>query len=94
MTVQDVIENLKYLISDDCTDTQSDYIEEIELAIKVLERQVPKKPTYVCTPVITWGLCPVCKGKLNMLGRQPSRVFKSNNFCPDCGQALDWSDEE
>lgn len=93
MKVQEVIQNLKYLISDDCTGTQSDYVEEIELAIKVLERQIPKKPTDVCT-VIIWGLCPVCKGKLNMLGRQPNRVFKSDNFCPDCGQALDWSDEE
>lgn len=69
-------------------------IEALNLAQEALERQIPKKPTDVCTPVITWGLCPVCKGKLNMLGRQPSRVFKSNNFCPDCGQALDWSDEE
>lgn len=93
MKVQEVIQNLEYLISDDCTGTQSDYIEEIELAIKVLERQIPKKPTDVCT-VIICGLCPVCKGKLNMLGRQPNRVFKSDNFCPDCGQALDWSDEE
>lgn len=93
MKVQEVIQNLEYLISDDCTGTQSDYVEEIELAIKVLERQIPKKPTDVCT-VIIWGLCPVCKGKLNMLSGQPNKVFKSNNFCPDCGQALDWSDEE
>lgn len=94
MTVQEVIENLKYLISDDCTETQKDYVEEIEFAIKALEKQIPIKPIDVCTPVITWGSCPVCEGKLNMLGGQPNKVFKSNNFCPDCGQALDWSDEE
>lgn len=94
MKVQEVIEDLKYLISDDCTDTQKDYVEEIEFAIKALEKQIPIKPIDVCTPVITWGLCPVCKGELNMLSRRPNRVFKSNNFCPDCGQALDWSDEE
>lgn len=69
-------------------------IEALNLAQEALERQIPKKPTDVCTPVITWGLCPVCKGELNMLSRRPNRVFKSNNFCPDCGQALDWSDEE
>lgn len=73
--------------------SQKDY-EGIDFAIKALERQIPIKPIDVCTPVITWGLCPVCKGKLNMLSRRPNRVFKSNNFCPDCGQALDWSDEE
>lgn len=43
MTVQEVIENLKYLISDDCTETQKDYVEEIEFAIKALEKQIPKK---------------------------------------------------
>lgn len=42
MKVQEVIQNLEYLISDDCAGTQSDYVEEIELAIKVLERQIPR----------------------------------------------------
>ena len=38
MTVQEIIGDLKYLISDNCTETQNDYVEEIELAIKALER--------------------------------------------------------
>lgn len=29
MKIQEAIENFKYLISDDCTDNQTDFIEEI-----------------------------------------------------------------
>ena len=69
--------------------------EELSRCIdEALEKQIPKQPTNICTPVITWGLCPVCKGELNKLGSRPNRVFKSNRYCPDCGQALDWSDDK
>ena len=37
-SIQEVVENLKYLISGDCTDTQSDYVDEIETAIRVIEK--------------------------------------------------------
>lgn len=37
MEWKEVIENLKYLISEDCTDTQFDYADEIEIAIRVME---------------------------------------------------------
>lgn len=65
-----------------------------DMAIKALEKQIPKKPIDVCTPVVTWGLCPICKGELNKLGNRPNRVFESTKYCPDCGQALDWSDTD
>ena len=38
LTRSDVIKALEYLISEDCTDTQHDYIREIERAIKLLRR--------------------------------------------------------
>ena len=59
-----------------------------------IEKQIPKKPIDICTPVVTWGLCPNCKGELNKLGGRKNRVFKTNAYCPDCGQALDWSDTQ
>lgn len=62
----------------------------LDIAISALEKQIPKKPLDVCTPVVTWGLCPTCKGELNKLGGRPNRVFQSNAFCPDCGQKLLW----
>lgn len=66
----------------------------MEVVISAIERQIPKKPIDVCKPVVTWGLCPSCKGELCKLGSKPNRVFKSDAYCPDCGQALDWSDTE
>lgn len=65
---------------------------EEDCAIFALEKQIPKKPLDVCTPVTTWGLCPVCKGELNKLGNKPNRVFKNQAYCSDCGQALDWGE--
>lgn len=68
--------------------------EELSRCIdEALEKQIPKKPLDICTPVVTWGLCPICKGELNKLGNQPHRVFKGTKYCPDCGQALDWGDD-
>lgn len=93
MTPQETIDSLKYLISEDCTDNQFDYINEIGVAIEAIEKQIPKKPLDVHTPVVTWGLCPVCKGELNKLGGRPNRLFLGTAYCPDCGQALDWSDK-
>lgn len=33
------------------------------------------------------------EGELNKLGSKPNRVFSNQKYCPDCGQALDWSEE-
>lgn len=43
LELDEVIENLEYLVSDSCTDTQFDYVEEIEIATKSLKKQIPKK---------------------------------------------------
>ena len=44
MNIREAIENLKYLISGDCTDNQMDFVEEITMAIDALEKQTPKQP--------------------------------------------------
>ena len=69
-------------------------VEARNVAIKALEKQIPKKPTPIdyekYIDVIDnarllrgayW--CPNCK-----------RVVKSGSFCNDCGQKLDWSDND
>lgn len=86
MTEQEAIENLRYLISDNCTDTQNDYVEEIELAIKVLKKQIPRKPTDVCTPVITWGLCPSVKANLICLADNRIEFLSRIIFAPIVGK--------
>ena len=76
MTNEEAIENLKYLISGDCTDTQHDFVKEIKIAIEALEKQTPKKPYW------EYGVwhCKSCG--LN--------VLSDEYFCPACGQAIDW----
>lgn len=53
------------------------------LAIKALEKQIPKKPDF--TEDKEFALCPRCNGK-GLLDKQ--------KYCDNCGQKLDWSDEE
>ena len=76
MTNEEAIENLKYLISGDCTDTQHDFVKEIKIAIEALETQTPKKPYW------EYGVwhCKSCG----------LDVFRDDFFCPICGQAIDW----
>ena len=81
MTYEEAIENLKYLISDDCTDTQHDFVKEIKIAIEALEKQIPKKPYWETYD--GWH-CKSCG--LN--------VFSDEYFCPVCGQEIDWGDDE
>ena len=80
MTNEEAIENLKYLISDDCTDTQHDFVKEIKIAIEALEKQIPKKPYW------EYGVwhCESCGFD----------VFIDDFFCPICGQEIDWEDDE
>lgn len=68
--------------------------EALNMAIKALEKQIPKKPMPIdyekYIDIIDnakflrgafW--CPNCR-----------HVVYSGSFCKDCGQKLDWSDEE
>ena len=81
MTNAEAIENLKYLISDDCTDTQRDFVKEIKIAIEALEKQIPKKPYW---EVYDGWHCKSCG----------LSVFSDEYFCPICGQEIDWEDDE
>ena len=51
-------------------------------AIEALEKQIPVKPKRDVTEVAP---CPVCGFSV---------IEKVENFCPHCGQALDWSDQK
>ena len=58
-----------------------DYQTAFDMAIKALEKQIPKKPTLH----EGWLYCSVCKKDILMEGYK---------FCPDCGQRIDWMDDE
>ncbi len=63
------------------------YTQSAKLAIKALERQIPKKPYDVDTERKTFD-CPECLSTLYI-----NRDMRDCGYCCICGQALDWSDE-
>ena len=87
---KEAIINLKVILSEitECEESIC-YItdvdaEPIRLAIKALERQIPKKPESMKTKHWTFWKCPNCGSE---------SVFK-HNYCNVCGQHLDRSEED
>jgi len=63
-------------------------ISAFDLAIEALEKQIPKKPEYT-DEYCDFAYCPNCeKGEFE---------FDTNTwemkYCYECGQAIDWSDD-
>ena len=64
------------------------------IAIQALEKQIPKKPTYegdgyAPDGTFVWDewLCPCCGARYEV-------DYDDYDFCPNCGQKIDWSDEK
>lgn len=68
--------------------------EEMNIAIKALEKQIPKKLKTI--EVGHFGLvllCPSCENEIAMIWESVLQKGKyKQNYCDNCGQALDWSD--
>ena len=98
MTESEAVEKLKNMrlfmqIEDennDCKFTEDDY-KANEMAIQALEKQIPKKVQLRHIRKFDGfddGECHTC-------GNSVSRDCDgTDNFCPDCGQKLDWRGEE
>lgn len=87
MTPKEAYESLCYEIyeEDHCS-----YIEEeLDIAIKALEKQMPKKPVYYTFGKEKYPKCPCCGDNWNMDEYGSGMVH-----CWECGQAIDWSEEE
>ena len=89
MTVQNAIKILKTEYLGD-----SEYMELAkQMGAYALEKQISKKPDYEDDGYdedgyliyYTW-ICPNC-------GKHYEVDYDDYDFCPECGQALDWSDE-
>ena len=71
--------------------TVGEHNEAVTMAIKALEKQIPKKTQnkkYSFYPYSTllkskYGECPACKS-----------MQADDEYCANCGQKLDWSDED
>lgn len=65
-------------------------VEEMEIAISALEKQIPKKPLKQECDFFDFILvCPECKNRIVNVWNK--REYKPN-YCHYCGQALDWSE--
>lgn len=72
-----------------------DYEEALEIGIEALEKQIPKKPIRHTA----WEdfKCPACGStEIRQYDTEYREYDKDCKFgyCSDCGQKLDWSDEE
>ena len=70
-----------------------DYKQALELGVKALEKQIPKKPVYEGDGYSdghlvydTW-ICPLCEKRYEV-------DYDDYDYCPNCGQKIDWSDEK
>ena len=107
MTEREAIKQFKERIDiSDYKEQIPEYYEAMEMAINALEKQIPKKITHPgCYDNegiwhtwngingVPYDLCPNCKINLctgGVFGRDKNKM----KYCKNCGQKLDWSDEE
>ena len=92
LQVKGIYEDCNEKLCDNCDlcymqGNAGEHIKSIEIAIQALEKQIPNKlkehtqSQYGCIPV-----CGVCNGIMDLMQGDL-------NYCPNCGQKLDWSDE-
>lgn len=71
----------KNTVNDDGKITLNRHYEALDIAIKALEKHIPKKPL-PDNKYYGNGKCPKCGAIF---------LTKSTHYCGNCGQALDWS---
>ena len=81
MTVKEAIKTIRVAIAEVEWEYPLDYSVAFETAIEALEKQIPEE--------VTKSVCPSC-----------NRIFlfrhgekRKGDYCDNCGQALDWSDD-
>lgn len=96
-TLKELKELLRFVRCSDCGSENSNCNETcktvlmLKTVIAALEKQIPKKPMHFEQPIMEmsdvweYDCCPVC-------GEEVREEY--DYFCDNCGQAIDWSDEE
>lgn len=92
MTYKKALNDLKRQVEHFENGTEFSYsLPPLKVAIKALEKQIPKKPIDDRYP---WCICPVCGGSIYLKNVQEHIQCQETTYCEHCGQALDWSDTE
>lgn len=87
MTPKEAIKILEIAKAEVEWDYPLDYAVAIATAIEALEKQIPKKPISLGEDIDRdVGQCPNCKEIID--------TYEDYKYCSDCGQAIDWRDEE
>ena len=106
LQVKGIYEDCNEKLCDNCDlcyaqGNTGEHIESVKVAIKALEKQIPKKPNKTIDS--SWGVkkevhaCPVCDyylTEVHFIAPQKIESNKKITYCETCGQAIDWSDEE
>ena len=68
-------------------------LKNMEMIVRALEKQIAKKPVYEGDGYAdghlvydTW-ICPLCEKRYEV-------DYDDYDYCPNCGQKIDWSDEK
>ena len=93
MKIQEILKNVNYCLETGFTMYLSTK-EDVQTVKNALEKQIPKKPDmwgdgYDDNGNLiydTWA-CPCCRTEYEL-------DYDDYKFCPNCGQAIDWSVKE
>lgn len=92
MTPEEALEIINIAIAEVEWNYPLDYAAAFEVAIEVLEKQIPKRA--ISTYIGNYK-CPTCESYIDITD-DDLHVYEivPPKYCPNCGQALDWSEEE
>lgn len=103
MNAQELIDIMKIAIAEVEWNYPLDYAIAFEEAIKALEKQIPKK-VILGYDEQDYVRCPQCKIEIAAMDDcllyhcpgcgEKDAILQGDNYCFNCGQALDWSDME
>lgn len=89
MTPEEAIKTIELAKAEVEWEYPMDYAIAFEMAIKALEKQIPLIPEEIRQSDLL--SCPSCfRAIKKRIENSPHDI----NFCPFCGQALDWGDDE
>lgn len=91
MTPEEAIEIITNAIQTDNMTAEQD--KALAIAQKALEKQIPKNPKGITDPIFG-DVTIVCPNCCNANLANPFDISRVYGYCPNCGQALDWSDDK